>query len=178
MNLHCLIKEKWDYLNVKILVQVLTLCVYIQSWRPLCHRWVGSIFWYLKELEDVLFVLHCITFLFPHCHGECHNPSKLFRSNNGYSNSSVTILYIVITKAILSSAFQFQSQHPSFICITKTNGKHISARVRLIMVSVKVFLMIQFEAVISRGRKFHLLGVFYLFILWKMYQRIKNNFSF
>lgn len=29
------------------------------------------------------------------------------------------------------------------------------------MVSAKVFLMIQFEAVISRGRKLHLLGIFY-----------------
>lgn len=44
-----------------------------------------------------------------------------------------------ITKAILSSAFQFQSQYPSFICITETNSKQISARVRLIMTSVKVF---------------------------------------
>lgn len=126
-----------------------------------CHRWVGSVFWYFKELEDVSVVLHCIPLLFPHCHGECSDPSKLFRSNNGYSNNFVTILYIVITKAVLSSAFQFQSQCPSFICMTKTNGKHISARVRLIMVFVKVFLMIQFEAVISRGRKYHLLGIFY-----------------
>lgn len=161
MNLHCLIKEKWGYLNTKVQVRVLTLYVCIQNWRLLCHRWVGGIFWSLKGPEDVLVVLCCMPFLFPCCHGECSNPSKLLRSNSGYSNGFVTILYIVITKAILSSAFQFQSQCPSFICITKTNGKHISARVRLIMVSVKGFLMIQFEAVISRGRKFHLLGVFY-----------------
>lgn len=146
---------------MKVLVWLITVDVCIQNWTDLCQRWVGSISWYLEELEDVAAALCCVLFLFPCCHGECSNPSPLFRWNNGYSNSFITILYIVIAKAILSWAFQSQSQCPSFICITKISGKHISATVRLIMVSVKVFLMIQFEAVISRGRKLHLLGVFY-----------------
>lgn len=159
MHLHGLIKGKGDYL--KVLVWLNTMYVCIQNWTSLCQRWVGSICWQLKEFEDVAAALCCVPFLFPHCHGERSNPSHLFRSNSGYSNSFIAILYIVIAKAILSWAFQFQSQCPSFICITKTSGKHISATVRLIMVSAKVFLMIQFEAVISRGRKLHLLGVFY-----------------
>lgn len=40
------------------------------------------------------------------------------------------------------------------------------------MVSVKVFLMIQFEAMISRGRKFHLLGVFYFS---SFYENVPEN---
>lgn len=170
MNLHCLINGKGDYLTVKVLVWLITPCVCTLAWTDLCQRWVGSICWYLKEFEDVAAALCSVPFLFPHCHGECSNPSPLFRWNNGYSNSFITILYIVIAKAILSWAFQFQSQCPSFICITKTSAKHISATVRLIMVSAKVFLMIQFQAVISRGRKLHLLGIFYFnsFFIWKV----------
>lgn len=170
MNLHCLINGKGDYLTVKVLVWLITTCVCTPDWTDLCQRWVGSICWYLKEFEDVAAALCSVPFLFPHCHGECSNPSPLFRWNNGYSNSFITILYIVIAKAILSWAFQFQSRCPSFICITKTSAKHISATVRLIMVSAKVFLMIQFQAVISRGRTLHLLGIFYFnyFFIWKV----------
>lgn len=160
MNLHCLVKGKGPCLTVKGLLWLITMYVWIQNCRVLCQRWVRSICCYLKEFEDVAAAL-CCSFLFPPCHGECSNPSHLFRWNNGYSSSFITILYIVIAKAILSWAFQFQSQCPSFICITKTSGEHISATVRLIMVSLVVFLMIQFEAVISRGRKLHLLGIFY-----------------
>lgn len=140
---------------------VVNYSVWIQNWSVLFQRWVRNICQHLKEFEDVAGALCCVPSLFPHCHGECSNPSHLFRWDNGYSSSFKTILYIVIAKAILSWAFQFQSQCPSFICISKTSGKHISATVRLIMASFKVFLMIQFEAVISRGRKLHLLGVFY-----------------
>lgn len=102
---------------------------------------------------------------------ECSDPSKLFRSSNSYFNHFLTIFCIVISKAILSLAFRFQSQHPSFICITKTNGKHISVGVRLIMVPVKVFLMIQFGVVIYTGRNFHLLGVFYFSSFYEQWNR-------
>lgn len=102
---------------------------------------------------------------------ECSDPSKLVRSSNSFSSHFLTIFYIALSKAILSRTFQFQSQRPSFICITKTNGKHISARVRLIMVPVKVFLMIQFEVVISTGRKFHLLGVLYFSSFYEKWNR-------
>lgn len=76
---------------------------------------------------------------------KCNDLSKLFRSNNSYSNiSMITAFYVIITKAIMSSSFQFRSQWP-FICITETNDEKISASVWFIMTVVQVFLMIHSE---------------------------------